>query len=62
MRRRTRRGRVAAEGTPADVLRAPLLSEVYRYPVDVLPHPVTGELLVLADRSAARTAPLEETP
>ncbi|WP_137293231.1 heme ABC transporter ATP-binding protein [Nocardioides dongxiaopingii] len=56
------RGRVAAEGTPADVLRAPLLSEVYRYPVDVLPHPVTGELLVLADRSAARTAPLEETP
>ncbi|WP_340537455.1 heme ABC transporter ATP-binding protein [Nocardioides sp. GXZ039] len=43
-------GRIAAEGAPADVLSAPLLSEVYRYPVDVLPHPATGELLVLADR------------
>jgi iron complex transport system ATP-binding protein len=48
------RGRVAAEGTPAEVLRAPLLSEVYACPIEVLPHPQTGELLVLADRRAAR--------
>lgn len=47
------RGRIAAEGVPADVLRGPLLSEVYDYPVEVLPHPRTGELLVLADRHAA---------
>lgn len=40
-------GRVAALGAPAEVLTADLLSRVYQHPVDVLPHPVTGGLLVL---------------
>ncbi|WP_182377399.1 heme ABC transporter ATP-binding protein [Nocardioides sp. WS12] len=44
------RGRVTAEGVPADVFTAPLLSLVYDHPIDVLPHPATGELLVLPDR------------
>lgn len=43
-------GRVTAEGTPAEVFTAPLLSLVYDHPVDVLTHPVTGDLLVLPDR------------
>jgi iron complex transport system ATP-binding protein len=46
-------GRIAGEGPPADVLTAPLLSHVYDYPIDVTEHPVTGDLLVLADRRAA---------
>ncbi|WP_418275575.1 heme ABC transporter ATP-binding protein [Isoptericola jiangsuensis] len=41
------RGRVAADGAPADVLTSDLLSDVYDHPVDVLTHPVTGALLVL---------------
>jgi len=45
-------GRVAAEGAPADVFTAPLLSLVYDHPIDVLTHPGTGDLLVLADRRA----------
>lgn len=44
------RGRLAAEGAPADVFSAPLLSLVYDHPIDVIPHPATGELLVLPDR------------
>ncbi|KRC54974.1 MULTISPECIES: heme ABC transporter ATP-binding protein [unclassified Nocardioides] len=43
-------GRVTAEGTPAAVFTAPLLSLVYDHPIDVLTHPATGELLVLPDR------------
>lgn len=35
-------GRVAAEGAAAEVLRADVLSEVYGWPVEVLPDPVTG--------------------
>lgn len=52
-------GRVAAEGTPAEVLRPELLSRVYRHPVDVVAHPRSGAPIVLADRSpaAAATAP-----
>ncbi|SDC12706.1 heme ABC transporter ATP-binding protein [Nocardioides lianchengensis] len=48
------RGRVAGEGAPADVLTGPLLSSVYDYPIEVVPHPATGDLLVLADRRATR--------
>ncbi|WP_307828182.1 heme ABC transporter ATP-binding protein [Nocardioides sp. SYSU D00038] len=48
------RGRVAGEGAPAEVLRGPLLSRVYDTPVEVLPHPTTGDLLVLADRRSTR--------
>lgn len=40
-------GRVAADGTPEEVLTSALLSGVYRHPVDVVPHPRTGRPLVL---------------
>lgn len=46
-------GRVAAVGTPHEVLGADLLSRVYRHPVEVLAHPRTGDPVVLADRSPA---------
>ena len=42
--------RVAASGTPRDVLEPTLLSRVYRHPVEVVPHPRTGDPIVLADR------------
>jgi iron complex transport system ATP-binding protein len=48
-------GRVAADGTPRDVLTAARLSEVYAHPIEVLSHPRTGDLLVVAERSGART-------
>lgn len=61
------RGRVAGWGTPAEVLTADLLSRVYRHPVDVVAHPLTGDLLVLpvrgvdpADLAPARTS--DRTP
>ncbi|MET9828780.1 heme ABC transporter ATP-binding protein [Streptomyces sp. NPDC006385] len=41
-----RAGRVAADGPPAEVFCEGLLSEVYDQPVEVLPHPRTGALLV----------------
>ncbi|GAA5148227.1 heme ABC transporter ATP-binding protein [Nocardioides marinquilinus] len=47
-------GRVAAEGPPRDVLTSGLLTEVYAHPIEVLPHPVTGDLLVVADRRSTR--------
>lgn len=47
------RGRITAEGTPAEVFTAPLLSLVYDHPIDVITHPATEELLVLPDRRAA---------
>lgn len=40
-------GAVVADGPPAEVLRGELLGRVYRQPVEVLPHPVTGVPLVL---------------
>nr|WP_281371938.1 heme ABC transporter ATP-binding protein [Modestobacter versicolor] len=43
-------GRLRALGTPAEVLTADLLSEVYEHPIDVLPHPVGGGPLVLPRR------------
>ena len=43
-------GEVVVDGPPAEVLRPALLSEVYRHPVEVLPHPRTGELIVLPVR------------
>jgi iron complex transport system ATP-binding protein len=48
------RGVVAADGPPTEVLDPALLSEVYAHPIDVVAHPVTGELLVLADRMSRR--------
>ncbi|WP_369408614.1 heme ABC transporter ATP-binding protein [Cellulomonas triticagri] len=44
-------GRARALGTPAEVLRADLLGEVYRHRVEVLTHPRTGDLIVLPDRT-----------
>ena len=48
-------GSVAADGAPADVLTAPLLSEVYEHPIDVLRHPQDGRLLIVPghDRPSA---------
>ncbi|MEU3776443.1 heme ABC transporter ATP-binding protein [Streptomyces sp. NPDC032472] len=43
-------GRIAADGEPAAVFGAELLSRVYRQPVEVLPHPRTGIPLVLPVR------------
>lgn len=43
-------GRVVATGTPAEVLTAERIEEVYGQPVDVFPHPVTGVPLVVARR------------
>ncbi len=43
-------GAVVADGAAAEVLRAPLLSEVYGHPVEVLAHPRTGRPLVLPVR------------
>ncbi len=45
-----RAGRVAADGPPEEILTEPLLSEVYDQPVEVLPHPRTGAVLVLPVR------------
>ncbi len=43
-------GRVAATGTPAEVLTAARIEQVYGQPVDVFPHPATGVPLVVARR------------
>ncbi|MFF4092019.1 heme ABC transporter ATP-binding protein [Streptomyces nigra] len=45
------RGRVAADGAPAEVFSEGLLSEVYDQPVDVLSHPRTGAVLVTPHRN-----------
>ncbi|MET9132895.1 heme ABC transporter ATP-binding protein [Streptomyces antibioticus] len=44
-------GRAAADGPPAEVFTGRLLSEVYDQPVEVLPHPRTGALLVAPERN-----------
>ncbi|RBM15910.1 heme ABC transporter ATP-binding protein [Streptomyces sp. PT12] len=49
-------GRIAADGSPADVLTEELLSAVYQHPVEVLPHPRTGARLVVP-RRPGRPAP-----
>ncbi|MBL1076958.1 heme ABC transporter ATP-binding protein [Nocardia sp. 2] len=43
-------GRIAADGPPREVLTTELLTRVYRHPVEVLDHPVTGAQLVLPVR------------
>ncbi len=47
-------GRVAAEGTPEEVLRADVLEAVYRWPVAVRPDPSTGTPRVTPLGSGAR--------
>ncbi len=44
------RGRVVADGPPAEALTAELLSEVYEYPVDVFAHPRTSRQVILPVR------------
>ncbi|MEN8041825.1 MAG: heme ABC transporter ATP-binding protein [Actinomycetota bacterium] len=44
------RGTVAAQGKPADVLTSELLSSVYEYPIDVVPHPTDDRFLILPQR------------
>ncbi|MGV9666521.1 heme ABC transporter ATP-binding protein [Nocardia niigatensis] len=43
-------GRIAADGPPREILTPELLTRVYRHPVDVFDHPVTGAQLVLPVR------------
>ncbi|PJJ65487.1 heme ABC transporter ATP-binding protein [Compostimonas suwonensis] len=40
-------GRIVADGTPEEVLTAPLLSVVYDHPVEIVRHPVTGTIIVV---------------
>ncbi len=42
-----RDGRLAASGSPREVLTTALLTRVYQHPVEVIDHPVTGAQLVL---------------
>lgn len=44
-------GRIRAIGSPDEVLTAPLLSEVYEHPIEVLRHPRTNDLIIVPDRS-----------
>lgn len=43
-------GKLAARGAPNDVLNAELLSRVYQYDVEVFPHPVSGQPVILPVR------------
>ncbi|MET9408869.1 heme ABC transporter ATP-binding protein [Streptomyces sp. NPDC002935] len=45
-------GRIAARGRPAEVFTDGLLTDVYRQPVEVFPHPRTGAALVAPRRDA----------
>lgn len=44
------KGRVVAQGSPREVCQAEILSRVYRHPIEVLAHPVTGRPLILPQR------------
>ncbi|MBO1805329.1 heme ABC transporter ATP-binding protein [Leucobacter ruminantium] len=48
-----RDGRIAACDAPEQVLTSEIVSEVYRTPVEVIPHPETGRGIVLPLRSLA---------
>lgn len=43
-------GRLVTTGSPAEVLTAERITEVYRYPVEVVAHPTSGALVVLPIR------------
>lgn len=51
-----RGGEIAAEGPPSTVFTESLLSDVYRHPVEVLPHPRTGDQMVMPRRETAHGA------
>lgn len=44
-------GGVAATGTPSEIYDEQLLGDVYRQPVEVLPHPRTGTPMVIPRRN-----------
>lgn len=46
-----RQGQIVVDGAPDDVLEAETLTDVYRTPIEVIRHPVTGERIVLPKRS-----------
>lgn len=45
-----RDGKIVANGAPDDVLKADVLTDVYRTPVEVIRHPETGHRIVLPQR------------
>ncbi|MFF3708611.1 heme ABC transporter ATP-binding protein [Streptomyces phaeochromogenes] len=47
-----RAGRAVADGRPAEIFTDRLLSDVYQQPVEVFPHPRTGEVLVAPVRGS----------
>lgn len=49
-------GRVVADGPPLDVMTGELLSRVYRYPIDVIRHSETGDILVAPVRQSRSIA------
>jgi len=51
------RGRVIAEGTPAEVVTRSRIEHSYHWPVDVFPHPGPGE-----DAGAPQVTPLSRNP
>lgn len=56
------RGRVRADGAPADVLTGALLTEVYGHPVDVVEHDGGFLVVPVRRRLAGSTATPEEAP
>jgi iron complex transport system ATP-binding protein len=46
-------GQIKAQGTPKEVLRADTLSDVYQWPVQVIPHPFQDTLLILPAAESA---------
>jgi ABC-type cobalamin/Fe3+-siderophores transport system ATPase subunit len=42
-------GEIKAQGTPKEVLRPDLISQVYQWPVQVIPHPFLDTPLILPD-------------
>ena len=55
-------GRVRGHGAPRDIFTSTLLSEVYRHPIEVFDHPVSGDLIILPVRSTAATTAAPTTP
>lgn len=56
-------GRMRALGPPDEVLRPALLSDVYRYPIQVLDHPSgSGRLVATSDCGTGRSGRSGETP
>jgi iron complex transport system ATP-binding protein len=47
-----RDGLIAADGPPAEVFEGELLTEVHRQPVEVFPHPRSGEVLITPRRGS----------